>query len=87
MPRATRLFATVMLLMLAVRTLEAQQSPSYEAYAIQYGTLANFPVRGLVAGADTARRIDVAAMVWLLKAPGGRTGVAPAMSCTVMPIE
>ncbi len=73
MPRATRLFATVMLLMLAVRTLEAQQSPSYEAYAIQYGTLANFPVRGLVAGADTARRIDVAAMVWLLKAPGGRT--------------
>ncbi len=73
MPRATRLFATVMLLMLAARTLEAQQSPSYEAYAIQYGTLANFPVRGLVAGADTARRIDVAAMVWLLKAPGGRT--------------
>jgi len=62
-----------MLLMLAARTLEAQQSPSYEAYAIQYGTLANFPVRGLVAGADTARRIDVAAMVWLLKAPGGRT--------------
>ena len=73
MSRATRLFATVVLSMLAARTLVAQQSPSYEAYAIQYGTLANFPVRGLVAGADTARRIDVAAMVWLLKAPGGRT--------------
>ncbi|MDQ6885695.1 MAG: N-acyl homoserine lactonase family protein [Gemmatimonadota bacterium] len=43
---------------------------SYDVYAVRYGTLPNFPVRGLVAGADSARRMDVAAMVWLVRAPG-----------------
>ena len=43
-----------------------------EVYAIRYGTLRNFPVASLVAGADTARRMDVALMVWLIKQPDGR---------------
>ena len=44
-----------------------------EVFAIRYGTLRNFPVASLVAGADTARRMDVALMVWLIKRPDGRT--------------
>ncbi|MEO7362248.1 MAG: N-acyl homoserine lactonase family protein [Gemmatimonadaceae bacterium] len=48
-------------------------SPTYEVYAIQYGTLSAFKMSGLIAGADTSRRIDVALMVWLLKGSNGRT--------------
>ena len=48
-------------------------APTYEAYAIQYGTLPAFRVSGLIAGADTSRRLDVALMIWLLKGSDGRT--------------
>ena len=34
---------------------------------MRYGTLAGFPVRGLIAGADSSRRMDIALMVWLLQ--------------------
>lgn len=44
----------------------------YEVYAIRYGTLPSFQVRGLIAGADTSRRLDIALMVWLIKGPDGR---------------
>lgn len=44
----------------------------YEVDAIRYGTLERFPASGLVAGADTSRRMDIALMVWLARAPGGR---------------
>ncbi|MEJ7811398.1 MAG: N-acyl homoserine lactonase family protein [Gemmatimonadaceae bacterium] len=44
----------------------------YEVYAVRYGTLPSFAVRSLVAGADSARRMDVALAVWLLRG-GGRT--------------
>ena len=47
-----------------------QQAPTYELYAIRYGTLANFPVRGMVAGADTSRRIDAALTIWLARGNG-----------------
>ena len=47
-----------------------QQAPAYELYAVRYGTLANFPVRGLIAGADTGRRMDVALAVWLVRGNG-----------------
>lgn len=46
--------------------------PAYEVYAIQYATIPGFKVSGLIAGADTSRRLDIAMMVWLLKGPGGR---------------
>ncbi|MEO6446599.1 MAG: N-acyl homoserine lactonase family protein [Gemmatimonadaceae bacterium] len=45
----------------------------YTLDAIRFGTLANFPVRGLVAGADSSRRMDVAVMVWALRDRGGHT--------------
>lgn len=53
-------------------------SPVAEVYAIRYGTLRNFPVASLVAGADTARRMDIALMVWLIKRPDGHTTLVDA---------
>jgi glyoxylase-like metal-dependent hydrolase (beta-lactamase superfamily II) len=47
-------------------------APTYEAYAIRYATLPGFRVSGLIAGADTSRRLDIAMMVWLLKGSDGR---------------
>lgn len=44
-----------------------------EVYAIRYGTLRNFPVASLVAGADTARRLDIALTIWLIKRSDGHT--------------
>src|SRR4249919_2395396 len=46
--------------------------PAYEVYAIRYATLPAFRVSGLIAGADTSRRLDIAMMVWLIKGPDGR---------------
>ena len=49
---------------------EAQRpAVTYEVDAVRYATVASFPVRALVAGADSARRMDIAMMVWLLRSP------------------
>lgn len=45
----------------AAPALAAQAAP--EIYAVRYGALADFPVSSLIAGADTARRLDVALTV------------------------
>jgi glyoxylase-like metal-dependent hydrolase (beta-lactamase superfamily II) len=42
-------------------------SAPYETFAIRYATIPGFPLRGLIAGADTARRLDIAMAVWLLR--------------------
>jgi len=47
----------------------------YEVYAVRYATLANFPVSSLVAGADRARRLDIAMMIWVLKGVDGRVAI------------
>ncbi|MGH7694249.1 MAG: N-acyl homoserine lactonase family protein [Gemmatimonadaceae bacterium] len=56
-------------------SIAAAQSPSrtttYEVEAIRFATVPAFPVRALVAGADTSRRLDIAMSVWLLRG-GGR---------------
>ncbi|HVT37511.1 MAG TPA: N-acyl homoserine lactonase family protein [Gemmatimonadaceae bacterium] len=49
-----------------------QPAPGYEVYAVRYAVVKNFRVAGLVAGADTSRRMDIAMMVWLLKGRDGR---------------
>ncbi|HEX6049624.1 MAG TPA: N-acyl homoserine lactonase family protein [Gemmatimonadaceae bacterium] len=49
----------------------AQTLPAHEVHAVRYATLPGFPVRGLIAGADTARRLDIAMAVWLVRG-GGR---------------
>jgi glyoxylase-like metal-dependent hydrolase (beta-lactamase superfamily II) len=50
----------------------APRVPRYQVFAIRYATVPAFPVRHLVAGADTSRRTDIAMMFWLLEGPGGR---------------
>ena len=47
--------------------------PAYEVYALHYGTLSQFPAASLIAGADPARRMDIALMVWLIRGTNGRT--------------
>jgi glyoxylase-like metal-dependent hydrolase (beta-lactamase superfamily II) len=46
-------------------------NPTYEVYAISYGVIPDFPVSGLVAGADRSRKLDIQMMVWLLKGSNG----------------
>ncbi len=46
---------------------QAQRAPVYRVYAVEYAVLPGFPLRGLVEGADSTQRIDIAMMVWLLK--------------------
>jgi glyoxylase-like metal-dependent hydrolase (beta-lactamase superfamily II) len=52
-------------------SLLGQSKPQYEVYAIRYATIPDFSVAGLVAGADRARKLDIAMMVWLVRG-GGR---------------
>ena len=42
----------------------------YEVYAVRYGVVADFPVASLVAGADPARKTDIAMMIWVVKGGG-----------------
>jgi glyoxylase-like metal-dependent hydrolase (beta-lactamase superfamily II) len=44
----------------------------YEVFAIRYATVEHFSTAGLVAGADTSRRLDIAMTVWLARIPGSR---------------
>lgn len=45
-------------------------SPQYEVYAVSYAVLPQFPVAGLVQGADRARRLDIQMMFWVVKGNG-----------------
>jgi hypothetical protein len=67
------MIALSLLVALALTTSTAQGTePSYELYAVRFGTIPAFQVSGLVAGADTSRRLDIPVMVWLLKGSNGR---------------
>jgi glyoxylase-like metal-dependent hydrolase (beta-lactamase superfamily II) len=54
----------------ALGMTSSQPAPTYDVYAIRYATIRGFPVRGLIAGADTSRRMDIAMTVWLLRGAG-----------------
>ena len=45
-------------------------NPAYEVYAIKYASIPDFPVEDLVAGADKARKIDIAMVIWLVRGNG-----------------
>src|SRR5437868_9448703 len=47
-----------------------QSKPHYEIYAVRYATLPDFPVAELVSGADPARKLDIAMMIWLVRGNG-----------------
>lgn len=60
-----------LVLLLAVATpLHAQDKPKYEIYALRYATIPDFPVSGLIAGADKARKLDIAMLIWLVRGNG-----------------
>lgn len=46
---------------------QAQPGPTYELFAVRFATLPSFSVRGLIAGADSTRRMDIAMSVWLIR--------------------
>ena len=45
-------------------------APVYTIEAIRYATIQGFPVDGLVAGADPARKMDIAMVFWLVQGGG-----------------
>jgi glyoxylase-like metal-dependent hydrolase (beta-lactamase superfamily II) len=72
---ATRWLRTIGLglLLLSPSAVAGQGVPAHwDVYAVRYGALPSFRVSGLIAGADTSRRIDATLMVWLLRGPNGR---------------
>ncbi len=56
---------------LSVAVSAVAAAPQYEVFAIQYATIAQFPVASLVQGADKDRKLDIAMMMWLIRG-GGR---------------
>jgi len=48
----------------------SQSPPDYEIFALRYATLPDFPVSELVSGADPARRLNLAMMIWLVRGNG-----------------
>src|SRR6476620_3848389 len=67
----TTLLATAIAGLVVATGVKRAAPPNYEVYAVRYASLP-FRVSGLIAGADTSRRLDIAMMVWLLKGPNGR---------------
>jgi glyoxylase-like metal-dependent hydrolase (beta-lactamase superfamily II) len=58
--------------LIAACLIAAPEADKYDVYAVRFATLANFPVSSLVAGADRARRMDIAMTIWVLKGVDGR---------------
>ncbi len=65
-----RLLVTLALALTATLPVLAQDKPKYEVYALRYATLPNFPVSGLIAGADKTRKFDIAMLIWLVRGNG-----------------
>jgi glyoxylase-like metal-dependent hydrolase (beta-lactamase superfamily II) len=57
---------------LLTAAVACQPAPAYDVYAIRIAVLKNLPIPALLARADSARHIDSAIMLWLLKGPEGR---------------
>ena len=58
------------LLLGAMTAPPAPQPPRYEVHAVRFATLPAFRVASLVAGADRARTMDIAMMVWVVRGNG-----------------
>ena len=49
---------------------QAASPQNYEVYAIRYAVIQQFPVSALLAGADPNRKMDLAAIFWVIKGNG-----------------
>jgi glyoxylase-like metal-dependent hydrolase (beta-lactamase superfamily II) len=70
MPRP---FALALLAALSFAPLAASAQtapPTYTIEAIRYATIRDFPVDGLVTGADPSRKMDIAMVFWLVRGGG-----------------
>src|SRR3954470_14354045 len=67
-----RILAALLALLAVSSSTDADK---YEIYAVRYATLADFRVSNLIAGADAARRLDIAMMIWVLKGIDGRIAI------------
>jgi glyoxylase-like metal-dependent hydrolase (beta-lactamase superfamily II) len=67
-----KIVAAILVLAILGTDTPAQSAVTYEVYAIRFGTLPQFQVSSLVAGADRSRRLDIPVMVWLLKGSDGK---------------
>ena len=65
------LVAAMTLAFVGVVESRATSPPTYRVFAIRYATVPNYPLRGMIPGADSTKRIDLAMMVWLLKGSDG----------------
>jgi len=66
---------TIAAIVLALATLGVRASTEpekFDVYAVRFATISSFSVASLVAGADRARRMDIAMTVWVLKGLNGR---------------
>jgi ABC-type nitrate/sulfonate/bicarbonate transport system substrate-binding protein len=54
------LLAAVFFLSVSLASSAQAAAPIYTVEAIRYGTIPDFPVAGLVAGADKSRHMDIA---------------------------
>jgi glyoxylase-like metal-dependent hydrolase (beta-lactamase superfamily II) len=69
---AAVVFAAVGFIPSRVPPVQNPGPTTYEVYAISYAEYPNFPISGLLAGADKNRKIDLQMMIWLIKGPGGK---------------
>jgi glyoxylase-like metal-dependent hydrolase (beta-lactamase superfamily II) len=68
--RPCRVFLSLVIASLLIPFVAAQSKPQYQIYAIRYATIPDFPAAELVAGADPARKLDIAMMIWLVRGNG-----------------
>jgi glyoxylase-like metal-dependent hydrolase (beta-lactamase superfamily II) len=69
-PRLATWLLTMCLVASVPTAAQSGSSPQYEVYAVRYATLSDFPVAGLVKGADPSRKLDIAMTLWLVKGNG-----------------
>ena len=74
--KVLRRFTVAFFLLLSAFSISVRgEADKYEVYAVRFATLADFPVSSLIAGADRARRMDIAMMIWVLKGADGRVAI------------
>jgi glyoxylase-like metal-dependent hydrolase (beta-lactamase superfamily II) len=61
---------TLLLLAAIAGVVAPALAEPYKVEAIRYGTIPDFPVNGLVAGADASRKMDIAMIIWLVQGNG-----------------
>jgi glyoxylase-like metal-dependent hydrolase (beta-lactamase superfamily II) len=70
MPRPFALALLAALSFAPLAALAQTAPPTYTIEAIRYATIRDFPVDGLVTGADPSRKMDIAMVFWLVRGGG-----------------